>query len=174
MPQYKHDTPICLLISARNSVIHLARHVYRIAFRCGDINVVLQCPWLLQGIEVDGAGRCAVQLAGQFIEIGLPAHVVEVAQEAVPLLVGIVAQAAVIGRDTVAPRGDLHTGVPFVAILLLGRMPKARAFSIQWPTLNSERVASSLSCKSIRLRKRREAAANSSLLPDFYGLTTPG
>ena len=89
-----------------------------------------------------------IQLILKSLPVGCPTFIIEIAQNTVPFLMGIVAQTTVISANTIAPSGYLHAGIPLVQVFFFGVVPKLRACSIQRPTRNSLRVPSNLSCAS--------------------------
>ena len=58
-------------------------------------------------------------LSVEGIEVYLPPIIIEVLQQPLPFLVGIVAQSALVGTHSVAPCRYLHPCVPFVQVFLL-------------------------------------------------------
>ena len=74
------------------------------------------CPCFVDGIEVELRHRLAVERGVECVEVHAPTRIVEVAQHTTPLLVGILAQTALLSCLTVAPNSDLRAGVPLVVV----------------------------------------------------------
>lgn len=102
----------------RDLRIHLLRHADGVALWRGGVGVFLERPGFFEGVEVDVLGFTAVEAVAQFVEVSAPALVVEIAQQALPLFVGVVFESAFVGGMAIAPSGHLHTGVPLVEVFL--------------------------------------------------------
>lgn len=61
-----------------------------------------------------------IQLVLEGLPISRPTFIVKIAQNAVPFLMGIVAQTAVVSTNTIAPSSYLYTGIPFVQVFFFG------------------------------------------------------
>lgn len=129
-----------------------------ISFRFARINICCFRPAFLDCIKVDSRRFSAIQKPSLIIEPGFPAHIIEIFQDTIPFAMGIIAQAAFVGRQSVTPSRNLYTGIPLVQFLFFRSISEAAGTSDQVPTLNSGRVASNSSCNRIKRRKRSEAS----------------
>ena len=100
--------------------------------QCGVVLAVLEPRRITDGED----GKFAIQFVLQHLEILDPTGIVEVLENALPFLVGIVAQFADVGAVFVAPRGDLYARVPF--ILILFDLVGATALGLFGPTSYAE------------------------------------
>ena len=97
-------------------------HGEGIAFRLGGILLrIVFGPCFLKGKPFRGGGHCLACNEG--IEELLPACIMEVFEQAGPLAVGVVVQAAPVGSGFRAPNGNLRAGVPFHPVAIGSRAP---------------------------------------------------
>ena len=88
-----------------------------ISFRFARINICCFRPAFLDCIKVDSRRFSAIQKPSLIIEPGFPAHIIEIFQDTIPFAMGIIAQAAFVGRQSVTPSRNLYTGIPLVQFL---------------------------------------------------------
>lgn len=143
-----------------------------ISFRFARINICCFRPAFLDCIKVDSRRFSAIQKPSLIIEPGFPAHIIEIFQDTIPFAMGIIAQAAFVGRNrlpqVVICTRAFHSYNSFSS----GVPPRLRARAIQVPTLNSGRVASNSSCNRIKRRKRSEASLYNFLSPAAKAAST--
>ncbi len=78
-------------------------------------------PGLFQGVPVEGLRRpVRGQRIRQFVQVRLPLRQMDLADQAVPVAVGVVGERAAVGGGPVRPGGDQRTGAVFQPRLLLG------------------------------------------------------
>ena len=81
-------------------------------------------------------GQLAVQLVLQDAEEMFPTWIVEITQDALPLLVGIVVKAPFVGTFAWPPSGNLYAGIPFVEVALF--LVRSQTSSLVCPTSDTE------------------------------------
>ena len=75
-----------------------------------------ESPGFFHGVVVDGFERFSVEVIAQSLQEGIPAGIVEILEDSVPFLVGVVAQFSFVGAFARAPCGDLYAGIPLVEV----------------------------------------------------------
>ena len=92
--------------------LRTARQCHLEKFGCSLVGILTTAEGFLVGL---GAG---FHLVGEGFHVAAPSLVIEVLEQTLPLLVGIVTQAALVGASAIAPSGDLHPCVPFIEVFL--------------------------------------------------------
>ena len=108
-----------------------------ISFRFARINICCFRPAFLDCIKVDSRRFSAIQKPSLIIEPGFPAHIIEIFQDTIPFAMGIIAQAAFVGRQSVTPSRNLYTGIPLVQFLFFRSTSEAAGTSDPGSNLKS-------------------------------------